>query len=119
VLGSIELAKNPKDVLSLNELYGTLQSSIWSELGTATDITSFRRDLQREHVKRVAQAIIKPSGAARADARSLQRQHANSLLAKIRLAAGRMKSAEARAHLMESEVMLAEALKAPLMRSAI
>jgi hypothetical protein len=30
-----------------------------------------------------------------------------------------MKSAEARAHLMESEVMLAEALKAPLMRSAI
>jgi hypothetical protein len=41
------------------------------------------------------------------------------LLAKIRLAAGRMKSAEARAHLMESEVMLAEALKAPLMRSAI
>ena len=119
VLGSVELAKNPKDVLSLNELYGTLQSSIWSELGTANDITSFRRDLQREHVKRVAQAIIKPSGATRADARSLQRQHATALLAKIRLAAGRMKSAEARAHLMESEVMLAEALKAPLMRSAI
>ena len=119
VLGSVELAKNPKDVLSLNELYGTLQSSIWSELGTANDITSFRRDLQREHVKRVAQAIIKPSGATRADARSLQRQHATALLAKIRLAAGRMKSAEARAHLMESEVMLSEALKAPLMRSAI
>ena len=118
-LGSVELAKNPKEVLSLNELYGTLQSSIWSELGGATDITSFRRDLQREHVKRVAQAIIKPSGATRADARSLQRQHAISLLAKIRLAAGRMKSAEARAHLTESEVMLAEALKAPLMRSAL
>jgi hypothetical protein len=41
------------------------------------------------------------------------------LLAKIRSAAGRMRGAEARAHLMESEVMLAEALKAPLMRSAI
>ena len=119
VLGSVELAKNPKDVLSLNELYGTLQSSIWSELRTATDITSFRRDLQREHVKRVAQAIIKPSGATRSDARSLQRQHAMALLAKIRSATGRMRGAEVRAHLMESEVMLAEALKAPLMRSAL
>ena len=58
------------------------------------------------------------SGVCRSDG-SLQRQHANSLLAKIRSAAGRMKSAEARAHLTESEVMLSEALKAPLMRSAI
>ena len=119
VLSSAELAKNPKDVLSLNELYGTLQSAIWSELGSATDITSFRRDLQREHAKRVAQAIIKPSGATRSDARSLQRQHAIALLAKIRAATVRMKGAEARAHLFESEVMLAEALRAPLMRSGI
>jgi hypothetical protein len=119
VLSSVELANNPKDVLSLNELYGTLQASIWSELNGASDITSFRRDLQREHVKRVAQAIIKPSGATRADARSLQRQHATILLAKIRAASNRMKTAEARAHLAESEVMLAEALKAPLVRSGI
>lgn len=119
VLGSVELAKNPKDVLSLNELYGTLQSAIWSELDKATEISSFRRDLQREHVKRVAQAILKPTGATRADARSLQRQHAMVLLAKIRAASKRMKGAEARAHLLESEVMLAEALKAPLIRSGV
>jgi hypothetical protein len=119
VLSSTEVATSPKDVLSLNELYGTLQASIWSELNGASDITSFRRDLQREHVKRVAQAIIKPSGATRADARSLQRQHATILLAKIRAASNRMKTAEARAHLAESEVMLAEALKAPLVRSGI
>ena len=70
-------------------------------------------------MKRVAQAILKPSGATRSDARSLQRQHAMVLLAKIRSASKRMKGAEARAHLLESEVMLAEALKAPLMRSGV
>ena len=102
----------------LSEMYDTLQDSIWSELKTGRDITPFRRNLQREHLKRMVSTLLKRSDAATADARALQRENAKLLLAKVTAAKSRASfSREARAHLAEVENTLEEALKAPMQRA--
>jgi len=39
------------------ELYGRLDRSVWSELATGQDIPALRRELQREHINRIATAL--------------------------------------------------------------
>lgn len=119
MLNTAEKLRDPKKVLSLHELYGTLQSNIWSELASGADISSARRNLQREHLKRLSNALLKPAATTPADARSLQREQANQLLVAIRGAVGKPMSAESRAHLSESLATLNEVLKASLVRAGI
>jgi hypothetical protein len=103
----------------LSELYDTLQDAIWSELKTGRDISVFRRNLQREHLRRVAGTLLHAQ-TMQADARALQRENAKELLALIKSAKGRPTlSKEARAHLAECENTLEEALKAPLERPGV
>ncbi|MFZ6656842.1 zinc-dependent metalloprotease [Undibacterium sp. TJN19] len=119
LLNTAEKLRDPKKVLSLHELYGSLQSTIWSELSSGGEITAARRNLQREHLKRLSNALLRPSATAPADARSLQREQANQLLASIRGAVGKPMSAESRAHLSESQATLNEVLKASLIRAGV
>ncbi|MCH8619346.1 zinc-dependent metalloprotease [Undibacterium sp. TS12] len=119
MLNTAEKLRDAKKVLSLHELYGTLQSNIWSELASGADISSARRNLQREHLKRLSNALLKPAATTPADARSLQREQANQLLVAIRGAVGKPMSAESRAHLSESLATLNEVLKASLVRAGI
>jgi len=113
-------AASPREAFGLPELYGRLTREIWSELGHPGDIPAARRDLQREHLARLANLLIRPSGNSRADARALVRMEARSLLDKINAASGRGDlSPEARAHLAESGETLRAALAAPLQRSNV
>ena len=106
--------------LSLSELYDSVQDAIWSELRTNSDIDPLRRNLQREHMKRLASTLIRSSSMVHADARSLQRENARRLLGQIKSAQVRSgMSREARAHLAESANTLEESLKAPLQRSGL
>jgi hypothetical protein len=110
--------KAPKDALHLSELYARMDKAVWSELGTGTDIPAMRRELQREHVNRVANTMLRPSALSRADARSLMRVQAQALLARINAASRRSGlSAEARAHLQDSADTLSQALAAKLQRA--
>ena len=106
-------------LLSLAELYDTLQAAIWSELKSGKEITGMRRNLQREHLKRVANALVRPSPSTPADARSLQRENAIELRQNIRAALKRTMSREAKAHLADCLNTLDEALKAPLQRAGV
>ena len=45
--------KERKGLISLNEVYGTLQGAVWSELKQGGGIDRLRRNLQREHARRV------------------------------------------------------------------
>jgi hypothetical protein len=104
----------------LSELYDALQDAIWSELKTGRDIGSFRRNLQREYLRRVASTLLRPSQSVQADARALQRENAKQLLAQIKVAKSRsVYSKEARAHMAECENTLEEALKAPMQRPGV
>ena len=111
-------AAERKGLISLSEVYGTLQSSIWSELKTGAEIDRLRRTLQREHLKRMQATLTRPSPALPADALSLARLHATQLQAELKRAAARPGlSVETRAHLADSLGLLTEALRATMQRS--
>jgi hypothetical protein len=117
LLDSQDKVSDSGKVLKLSELYDTVQDAVWSELKSGRDISSLRRNLQREHLRRVSASLIKPSAGMPADARSLQRENALQLQAQLRKALKSKKlSRENHAHLGESLNTLTEALKAPLQR---
>lgn len=117
LLDSQEKVDNPKQALSLDELYTTVQAAVWSELKAGKDIPGMRRSLQREHLKRLTATLLRSSPYMRADARSLQRLHAQELQRDIQKALAGTLSAEARAHLAECNETLSLALKAPMLRT--
>jgi hypothetical protein len=104
----------------LSELYTRLTREVWSELGKSGDIATTRRELQREHVNRMAGMLLRPTASSRADARSLLRVEAQGLLTRINAAVKRPSlSAEARAHLQDSADTLAQSLEAKLQRVGV
>ncbi len=119
LLDSQDKVANPAALMQLSELYETLQSAIWSELSADGEISPLRRNLQREHLKRIATTLVRPAATTPADARSLQRENSRQLLRQIQTALGRQKHKETRAHLAESLDTLTEALKAPIQRSGV
>ena len=47
------------ETATLAELYANLQQSIWSEATAGTDADVLRRNLQREHVRRIASGVLR------------------------------------------------------------
>jgi Met-zincin/Domain of unknown function (DUF5117) len=120
ILDSQLKVDDPRKTLHLAEVYDTLKASIWSELKTGREITPLRRNLQREHLTRVAGALLRPSGSMPADARALLREEAKDLRREIAAAQAKPGySKETRAHLDEALTQLDEALKAPIVRQGI
>ncbi|MFM7705508.1 MAG: metallopeptidase, partial [Rubrivivax sp.] len=106
------------ELLTLNELYATLQAAVWSELKSGQEIEPMRRSLQRAHLSRLQGLLTRPSGALPADAYALARFQAVRLQAELRVAAARRElSVENKAHLDEALATLTEALRATLSRS--
>ena len=118
LLDSREKVAERSRVLALSELYDTLQGAIWSEVRSAQDISPMRRNLQREHLRRLVATLVRPSSTTPADARALQRENAIALQRDLRAALSRGGlSKEVRAHLSESVDTLGEALKAGMLRA--
>ncbi len=105
--------------LRMPELYARLTQAVWSELdGRGGDVAALRREVQRDHVNRIAALLIRPGAATRADTRSAVRALARVLLDRIRSASARPGlSEETRAHLADSVDTLEQALSARLQRS--
>ncbi|CAN5853740.1 zinc-dependent metalloprotease [soil metagenome] len=107
-----------RNIISLPEVYATLQGSIWSELKTGAEIDRMRRNLQREHLRRVQALLVHSTGPLPPDALSLIRLTAVELQAQLRTAASNPRlSIESRAHVQDSLSQLTEALKASMVRS--
>jgi hypothetical protein len=107
-----------KKIISLPEVYSTVQDAVWSELKSGADIDRLRRNLQREHLKRVQALLTHSSAGLPPDALSLVRLNAVALQADLRRAAGgKALSIESRAHLLDSLALLTEALRASMTRS--
>ena len=110
-------AGQTKDLLSLSEVYETLQKAVWSELPAGQEIDRMRRNLQREHLRRVQSLLTRGSPTLPPDALSLVRMHAGTLKADLERAVKASKgSVETRAHLMDSLAGLTEALRATMVR---
>jgi len=108
------------DIFTLSELYGTIQIAVWDEARRGVESDPLRRNLQREHLRRLTGALLTTSSGYPADARSLLRRDARQLRDWLADASKRPGlSAETRAHYTESAETLAEALKAPMVRSGV
>ncbi len=95
------------------ELYARLDAAIYSDLAGHGDIPAPRRELQRDHISRLAALVLKPQALARADARAQVRAQAQSLAARLQRAAQRAGlSNEARLHLADGAEALRSALAA-------
>jgi hypothetical protein len=106
--------------LRMAELYSRLTQAVWSELDGRGDIVPLRREVQREHVNRIAALLLRPGASSRADTRSTVRLQAKVLLERIRAASHRPGlSEEARAHLADSADTLEGALSARLQRAGV
>lgn len=111
-------AEQRKGAISLNEVYATVQGAVWTELQRGGDIDPLRRNLQREHLKRLQNLLTKGAPGLPADALSLARWHAGELQGALRKAATRSGlGIETRAHLQDSLGALTEALRATMQRS--
>ncbi len=115
---------DPRQLLSYAEVQDRLSQAVWAELGSASkgtaEIDSLRRNLQREHLRRLAGALLRPGAATAADVRAVHRQAALQLQARLSAAvAARRGSSLVRAHLEDSLAILNEALKAPLIKQGV
>jgi len=122
ILDSEVKVASPSDAFSLAQLFGGLQDSIWAETkapGDALNIISYRRSLQRSHLRRMVGMMLRDSGVPE-DAQTLARQGLVSLRSQLQAALnkpGIKMSTETRAHLSESVARIDEALKANMQRS--
>jgi hypothetical protein len=141
VLRSIQnselLASNGQDVLKMPEVFDTLTDAIWSELPgpDASDkkkieISTIRRNLQREHVKRLANMVLGPKNdfgfydyyffydyeqPAPADAKALARHHLKAIDERIARGLDKDKGepdAYSRAHLEQLHDQIGKVLAA-------
>ncbi|MBI4469177.1 MAG: zinc-dependent metalloprotease [Acidobacteria bacterium] len=123
ILDNELMVASPADALSMGLLFNSIQEAVWAEVknpGASMMINSYRRSLQREHLRKVIAMVLRDA-AVPEDARTLARQTLVSLRGQLQGALARpgLKStAEARAHLSESLARVDEALKANAQRTA-
>ncbi|MFN9677788.1 MAG: zinc-dependent metalloprotease [Betaproteobacteria bacterium] len=106
-----------RSLMTLAEVQDRLHEAIWSELKTGRNIDSLRRNLQRDHARRLAAGLVRPATPVAADVRAVNRQSAVRLRRELQQAMGRGTDAITRAHLAETLAMLDEALKASLVKA--
>ena len=117
----------PRTLMSYAEVQRRLQDAIWSELsaepaarGGRRDVDTLRRNLQRDHLRRLASGMLRSAHPQTADVPSVHRFQALALQAKLKAAvAAPGWSDMALAHLTDSLAVLGEALRAPLLRQGI
>jgi hypothetical protein len=104
---------------TLGEHFDRITRAIWSECpaepgATVSEISPYRRDLQRAHLDMLIQMALGSRFTVPADARDLSRLHLEQLQSRIRVAlaspGSRSLSPEARAHLQASLDRISRAL---------
>ncbi|MBW3623511.1 MAG: zinc-dependent metalloprotease [Armatimonadetes bacterium] len=80
--------KNPKEKLTLAEVFGEITDALWSEAltGPARPISPMRRNIQRDQLDVMIGMVLRPANGTPSDARSLARSDLKRLQAAIRRA---------------------------------
>jgi hypothetical protein len=113
----------PAQALTPVEVYGRITRALWSDGGNfgadgKGDIPARRRELQRDHVNRLALVLLRTPSGVRVDMRSALRAEAAALLPRIQAAQRRPGLGEAsRLHLADCAETLRLALNAPMQRA--
>lgn len=108
---------NPKDAFTMADMFEGVQEAIWFDLkpGTVGQINSFRRAVQREHLKRLSRILTRVDNNTPEDAVTLARYGLTQLRGRIQTALsapGVGGNVIVKAHLQESLARIDETLKA-------
>jgi len=103
--------------LTVAELHQGLRQAVWAPTHRATNTAtaSWQRNLQREHVSRLAASVLR-SGGGRADARAIVRLEAESLRRQLQASASSDRTEQA--HRRACIEILQSALQAQVVRSS-
>ena len=108
----------PQDTLRLSTIFASVRDAVWAETESdGVQVNSFRRSLQREHLRRMVGLLVRDGGVPE-DARSLARHNLTMLRTRLRTAAPKAADVETRAHLNESIARIEEALTARIERTS-
>lgn len=101
-----------EDCFTIAEMFLKLRETIWSELAEPANINSFRRALQREHLGKLTNLLLRPDGKTPQDASSLSRMDLIAIRDDIEkaLSEGEL-DVYSRAHLDETRARIELALK--------
>ena len=121
ILDSVGKFDRPADAFQLGELHARLASEIWAELGARRSVEPARRDLQRDHVNRLALAVVRPTATGRADVRGQLREQARTLLGRLEAATRKPSALDAPtlSHYADSADTLRQALAATIQRQGL
>jgi len=116
-LEDLQLRTDAEDPFDMSELFSGLRTAIWAELDGGGNVDSFRRNLQREHLRHLVSMVVKLSPGAPEDARSLARVDLMAINAGIEPALSSPGlDAITAAHLTEVAAQIQAALEAGLQR---
>jgi len=108
---------NPNDRFTMADMFSGIRQAIWSELDAGAAINSFRRNLQRAHLRYLMAMLLKPAEGTPEDAVTLARADLIDLQGKInRALSGGQLDAINRAHLDETRARIQQALDAQVTR---
>lgn len=103
----------------LGEMFESLDRAIWDEVAKGQEVTSIRRTLGREHLRKLMALVLRGGAGVPEDARSLARKSLLEIQGKVRTARQRSGlSAETSAYLSETAARIDETLKAQVQRTA-
>ena len=121
-LQDLELMFGPNEQpFTMTEMFGEIQRAVWSEVLTdqRPSVNSFRRGLQREHLRRLLGLLDDPAIGAPPDAAMLARANAQELLRRVdTLLSGTALDASTRAHLDECRARITTSLDGFMVRRA-
>lgn len=114
-----ELHDEAAGALSLRTVLSRLNESIWNQAGSRLPNGPMRRNLQREHLSRLASLLLRTGPTGRADARAEIRASAQGLLDRVtRLLRRPGLPIDERRHLADAANSLQRTLDATLIRQA-
>lgn len=113
---------NPADRFTMEELFEEVYAMVWSEVTkpVPTNVDSFRRNLQREHLRRLQQLVLRPQPGTPEDAATLARYDLTRLggqISKVLSSPASKLDVMTRAHLQETAARIKETLAAQQQRS--
>jgi hypothetical protein len=114
---------HPALALTPSEVYARITRALWSDADNfgvdgKGDIPARRRELQRDHINRLAVVLLRTPGGVRVDLRATLRAEAAALLPRIHAAQHRPGLSQAsRLHLADCAETLRVALNAPMQRA--
>jgi hypothetical protein len=110
----VDMGEMSTENLSVDELFTTVRTSIWSEIRSRTPIDVHRRSLQQAHVNHLVSLVLHDVPGAPADAVSLARLELQEISRLCIAGMSRTKDRTTRAHLSRIEAEASKALNADM-----